>query len=300
MFCFAPGVLSIVMKVFSIVGVLDPSGIAISLYCLFFGVLLLAFEFSNSPKISLYFRTNFGFFMTYNGRAAFLFFIGFFSFGAGGSGAVAGVVAFLDSLFHVYCRFKNPGMKEAIRHEDEQRLEGTYQASGKSGMMGKMVDMAADDPNKLAHMGKMGAGMAGGMAAGGGSGVNAATMGMAAMQMNQTMNAPSPAPAPVRLPSATELFSLVFLAPQLQCAGRLPDMARCAAAGEHLRLGAGAGSATNNERGPGSPGRERVCGGRLCPRRRRHCNLVARRVGSGCCPSFQSHVACARAVAVVP
>eukprot|EP01052_Picozoa_sp_SAG31_P014728 SAG31_NODE_925_length_10954_cov_3.051589_4_plen_131_part_00 len=85
-------------------------------------------------------------------------------------------------------------MKDAIRNEDSARLEGTYQAQAGGGLVGKVMDMGAEDPNKLKAMGKMGAGVAGNVAAGGTGNTMKAAAGLASMQAQ--MNAPAPAPAP--------------------------------------------------------------------------------------------------------
>ena len=48
------------------------STVCICLYTAFFGIQILMFELSNSPKVNKYFRENYGFFMNFYGRAIFL------------------------------------------------------------------------------------------------------------------------------------------------------------------------------------------------------------------------------------
>ena len=67
------------------------STVCICLYTAFFGIQILMFELSNSPKVNKYFRENYGFFMNFYGRAIFLFSVGFFAVGAGGTGVLSGL-----------------------------------------------------------------------------------------------------------------------------------------------------------------------------------------------------------------
>ena len=68
---------------------------------------------ANSPKVNKYFRENYGFFMNFYGRAIFLFSVGFFAVGAGGTGVLSGLVAMMNGIFHLYVVKRNPQMKIA-------------------------------------------------------------------------------------------------------------------------------------------------------------------------------------------
>ena len=57
------------------------SELVVSAYCLFFGFGMVLFEMTTSAKVAKFFRTNYGFLMTFNGRCCFLLFVGFFSLG---------------------------------------------------------------------------------------------------------------------------------------------------------------------------------------------------------------------------
>ncbi|CAK4084157.1 unnamed protein product [Aphanomyces euteiches] len=84
------------------------TAVFVSLYVMMFGVLFLLFECrlaSLEPKI----RENFGFLYSYNGRARFIFFIGFMDFGTGGGlGYLAGVIMCLNAFLNFYVMFKHP------------------------------------------------------------------------------------------------------------------------------------------------------------------------------------------------
>lgn len=202
---------------------LDPAGIMLSFYCLFFGLLMLAFEFSNSPKVNRLFIINFGFYMTFNGRAAFLFFVGFFASGLGKFGAIAGFFSVLDSIFHVYCLKKNPHLKDAMRKMDQDRQDGTSVGTD-TGIMSKVVTMAVEDPNKMKQMAGTGAklaqnpaarSMAAGMATGGSAGGGGAAMSMmGAAAMVAASGQPSPAlaePAPASAPAPAPTYNSDFV-----------------------------------------------------------------------------------------
>ncbi len=169
------------------------SKMCICAYTAFFGALILMFELSNSPKVNKYFRENYGFFMNFNGRAIFLLSVGFFAMGAGGSGVLSGLVAMFDAIFHLYVVRANPQMKIAIREADAARMAGVSTGDD-SGMLTKVANMAAEDPNKLKNTAKMGANMAQSNPSQGG-------MMMAAAGMAATANQPTPAPAPVYAPA---------------------------------------------------------------------------------------------------
>ena len=106
--------------------------------------------------------------------------IGFFAMGAGSTGVLGGVVAMANGIFHLYMIKRNPQMKIAIREADAARMAGISQGDD-SGILTKVANMAAEDPNKLKQTAQMGANMAQsnpgmataamGMAAGGGGGM---------------------------------------------------------------------------------------------------------------------------------
>lgn len=170
------------------------STICICLYTAFFGALILMFELSNSPKVNKYFRENYGFFMNFNGRAIFLFSVGLFSMGAGGSGVLSGLCAMFDGIFHLYVVRRNPPMKIAIKESDAARMAGLSQGDD-SGILTKVANMAVEDPNKLKNTAKMGANMAQANPSQGGM-----MMAAAGMAAASKMPAPAPAPAPVYAP----------------------------------------------------------------------------------------------------
>lgn len=191
------GVLGGVMSVISVDVFVHPfqvlSTICICLYTAFFGALILMFELSNSPKVNKYFRENYGFFMNFSGRAIFLFSVGFFSMGAGGSGVLSGLCAMFDGFFHLYVVRANPQMKIAIKEADAARMAGISQGDD-SGMLTRVANMAVEDPNKLKNTARMGANMAQSNPSQGG-------MMMAAAGMAAASAKPSPAPAPVYTPA---------------------------------------------------------------------------------------------------
>ena len=178
------GGLGAVMSVISVDTLASPftaaSTVCICLYTAFFGIQILMFELSNSPKVNKYFRENYGFFMNFYGRAIFLFSVGFFAVGAGGTGVLSGLVAMMNGIFHLYVVKRNPQMKIAIKEADAARMAGISQGDD-SGILTKVANMAAEDPNKLKATAQMGANMAQanpgmataamGMAAGGGGGM---------------------------------------------------------------------------------------------------------------------------------
>jgi hypothetical protein len=88
--------------VFTAATSLSPSGIVISLYSAAFGLGIVLFEMTSSRKVHQFFRENYGFIMTYKGRACFLVLVGLFSMGSEATGAITGSFAILDGLFHVY------------------------------------------------------------------------------------------------------------------------------------------------------------------------------------------------------
>lgn len=172
------------------------STLCICVYTGFFGILILMFELSNSPKVNKYFRENYGFFMNFNGRAIFLFSVGFFATGAGSTGVLSGFLAILDGMFHLYVVRRNPQMKIAIKESDAARMAGTSQGDD-SGIFTKVANMAVEDPNKLKNTAKMGANMASSNPSQGGMMMAAA--GVAAQ--SSMPPAPAPAPAPMYAPA---------------------------------------------------------------------------------------------------
>jgi len=169
------------------------STVCICVYTAFFGALILMFELSNSPKVNKYFRENYGFFMNFNGRAIFLFSVGFFAMGAKGTGVLSGLCAMFDGIFHLYVVRRNPQMKIAIKEADAARMAGVSTGDD-SGILTKVANMAAEDPNKLKSTAKMGANMAQANPSQGG-------MMMAAAGMAAASNAPAAAPAPTYAPA---------------------------------------------------------------------------------------------------
>ena len=136
-------------------GLLDfsVSELIVSAYCGFFGGGMLLFEVTNSAKVTKYFRTNYGFLMTFYGRCAFLFFVGIFSVGTSASGAFSGALALLDALFHLYVSRRNPMMPDFIMSEDERRLRGSEmdetEADAKDGFITRMANLAVEDPGAV-------------------------------------------------------------------------------------------------------------------------------------------------------
>ena len=85
--------------------------------------------------------------------------IGFFAMGAGSTGVLGGVVAMANGIFHLYMIKRNPQMKIAIREADAARMAGVSLGDD-SGILTKVANMAAEDPNKLKATAQMGANMA--------------------------------------------------------------------------------------------------------------------------------------------
>lgn len=129
---------------------LSVSELIISAYSGFFGAGMIMFELTTSAKVAKHFRTNYGFLMTFYGRVAFLFFVGMFSAGTSASGAFAGVLAVLDSGFHLYVSRRNPRMPDFIVNDDERRLRGSEmedsEAVAKAGFLTRMANLAIEDP----------------------------------------------------------------------------------------------------------------------------------------------------------
>ena len=115
-----------------------------------FGAGMILFELTTSAKVAKFFRTNYGFLMTFYGRCAFLFFIGIFSLGTTNAGSFSGFLAILDSLFHLYVSRRNPGMPEFIQSDDERRLRGKEmedtETAARDGFLTRMANLAVDDP----------------------------------------------------------------------------------------------------------------------------------------------------------
>ena len=79
--------------------------------------------------------------------------------GAGSTGVLGGVVAMANGIFHLYMIKRNPQMKIAIREADAARMAGVSLGDD-SGILTKVANMAAEDPNKLKATAQMGANMA--------------------------------------------------------------------------------------------------------------------------------------------
>eukprot|EP01043_Picozoa_sp_COSAG02_P024300 COSAG02_NODE_1324_length_13239_cov_12.346804_7_plen_354_part_00 len=122
----------------------------VSVYCGAFGAGMILFELTTSAKVSKFFRTNYGFLMTFYGRCAFLFFVGIFSVGTSDSGSFAGCLAILDSFFHLYVSRRNPLMPEFIEGDDARRLRGNEtddtEAAARDGFLTRMANLAVEDP----------------------------------------------------------------------------------------------------------------------------------------------------------
>ena len=129
------------------------SELVVSAYCLFFGFGMVLFEMTTSAKVAKFFRTNYGFLMTFNGRCCFLLFVGFFSLGTSGSGAISGALALIDSLFHLYVSKRNPNMAGFIVAEDQRRLneDGGFDPAQEeqAGFLSRMMNQAVEDPAVL-------------------------------------------------------------------------------------------------------------------------------------------------------
>lgn len=193
------GILGAVVAVLDIGELWPPtnyiSQLMMCVYCTYFGLLILMFELSNSPKVNKYFRENLGFYMTLGGRATFLFSMGLFALGAGGtSGYLAGACLIFDGMFHLYVVRRNPGIRAALREQDRARLKGETQGDD-SGMITRVANMAVEDPNKLKSTAVAGANLAQSN-----PGLATAAMGMAAG--GGTFGS-TPAPAPVQAPAPT-------------------------------------------------------------------------------------------------
>lgn len=169
------------------------SKLCICAYTAFFGLLILMFELSTSQKTNKYYRENYGFFMNFYGRAIYLFSIGFFAFGAGGSGVISGIIAMLNGIFHLYVMKANPAMKLAIKEADAARMAGVSMGDD-SGILTKVANMAVEDPNKLKATAKVGASMASSNPSQ--SGVMMAAAGMAATASTSSQPSPEPVYAP--------------------------------------------------------------------------------------------------------
>mgnify|MGYP007125035918 CR=1 FL=1 len=116
-----------------------------------FGAGMILFELTTSGKVTKFFRTNYGFLMTFYGRCAFLFFVGIFAVGTSEAGSFSGVLALLDSLFHLYVSRRNPRMPDFIVGDDERRLRGgseveDSEADARDGFLTRMANLAVEDP----------------------------------------------------------------------------------------------------------------------------------------------------------
>ena len=161
---------------------------------MYFGLMVLMFEVSNSPKVNRFFRENFGFYMTFGGRSAFFFGVGFFACGTAGVGVLAGLLFVFNAIYHFYVVLRNPAIGQHLKDENQARLAGDFQGDD-SGFMTKVANMAVEDPNKLAANAKM----AGNLAQQN-PGLAQAAMGSMGVQASAGFapaSAPAPAPAPV-------------------------------------------------------------------------------------------------------
>ncbi|CAK4072140.1 unnamed protein product [Aphanomyces euteiches] len=87
---------------------LNLTGALLSIYVILFGLLFLLFE-CRLKTMETRIRTNFGFLYSYNGRAGFIFFIGFLDFGVGSAmGTIAGILMCLNALFNLFVMLKHP------------------------------------------------------------------------------------------------------------------------------------------------------------------------------------------------
>ncbi|KAF0720731.1 Aste57867_73 [Aphanomyces stellatus] len=87
---------------------LNVTGALLSLYVVLFGLLFLLFE-CRLKSMEARIRTNFGFLFSYNGRAGFIFFIGFLDFGMGSAmGTIAGILMCLNALLNLFIMLKHP------------------------------------------------------------------------------------------------------------------------------------------------------------------------------------------------
>ena len=116
-----------------------------------FGAGMILFELTTSGKVTKYFRTNYGFLMTFYGRCAFLFFVGIFAASTSEAGSFSGVLALLDSLFHLYVSRRNPRMPDFIVGDDKRRLRGgsemeDTEADARDGFLTRMANLALEDP----------------------------------------------------------------------------------------------------------------------------------------------------------
>jgi hypothetical protein len=180
-FCLAAigGVFGMFSSGFSLEVLTSPSmyiaKLILSLYCLYFGMMILMFELSNSPKVNRFFRENFGavsvplsetdstlhsrwgaprtyhimmlgaragFYMTFGGRSAFFIGVGLFASGSGNAG-LSGLILVLDAFYHFYVVSRNPGLRQSIHADGEARLAGESTGDD-SGMFTKMANMAAE------------------------------------------------------------------------------------------------------------------------------------------------------------
>ncbi|RHY20423.1 hypothetical protein DYB25_007241 [Aphanomyces astaci] len=122
-FCSVFQIVAGIGGVFNLIA-LNVTGALLSMYVVLFGLLFLLFE-CRLKSMESRIRANFGFLFSYNGRAGFIFFIGFLDFGMGSAmGTVAGILMCLNAFLNLFIMLKHPEFASGAVRKDADPTTG--------------------------------------------------------------------------------------------------------------------------------------------------------------------------------